>query len=69
MNMPSLDEEKFNLEIRKFLKKVGINSQREIERAVREGLVTQLATEASLERADRDEVLGGAGIGVGRTQS
>jgi len=38
MNMPSLDEEKFNLEIRKFLKKVGINSQREIERAVREGL-------------------------------
>jgi len=38
MNMPSLDEEKFNLEIRKFLKKVGINSQREVERAVREGL-------------------------------
>ena len=33
-----LDEEKFNLEIRKFLKKVGINSQREIERVVREGL-------------------------------
>ena len=40
MNAPSLDEEKFNLEIRKFLKKVGINSQREIERAVREGLDT-----------------------------
>jgi Family of unknown function (DUF6494) len=38
MNTPSLDEEKFNLEIRKFLKKVGISSQREIERAVREGL-------------------------------
>jgi uncharacterized protein DUF6494 len=34
----TLDEEKFNLEIRKFLKKVGINSQREIERAVREAL-------------------------------
>jgi len=32
------DEETFNLEIRKFLKKVGINSQREIERVVREGL-------------------------------
>jgi len=40
MNAPSfdLDEEKFNVEIRKFLKKVGITSQREIERAVREGL-------------------------------
>jgi len=31
----SLDEEHFNLEIRKFLKKVGITSQREIENAVR----------------------------------
>ena len=40
MNAPSfdLDEEKFNMEIRKFLKKVGITSQREIERAVRDGL-------------------------------
>lgn len=38
MNSASLDEEKFNLEIRKFLKKVGVTSQREIERAVREGL-------------------------------
>jgi len=34
----SLDEEHFNLEIRKFLKKVGITSQREIENAVREAL-------------------------------
>jgi len=34
----NFDEERFNLEIRKFLKKVGINSQREIERVVREGL-------------------------------
>lgn len=32
------DEEKFNLEIRKFLKKVGISSQREIERVVRGAL-------------------------------
>jgi hypothetical protein len=29
-----MDEETFNLSIRKFLKAVGINSQREIERAV-----------------------------------
>ncbi|BAU48894.1 hypothetical protein SVA_2344 [Sulfurifustis variabilis] len=34
----SLDEERLNLEIRKFLKKVGITSQREIERAVREAV-------------------------------
>ena len=30
-----MDEEVFNLEVRKFLKKVGIQSQREIEHAVR----------------------------------
>ncbi|MEJ2685726.1 MAG: DUF6494 family protein [Gammaproteobacteria bacterium] len=31
-----MNEEVFNQQIRKFLKKVGITSQREIERAVRE---------------------------------
>lgn len=36
MTKSSIDEEKLNMEIRKFLKKVGITSQREIERAVRE---------------------------------
>lgn len=30
-----MDEDKFNKEIRSFLKKVGITSQREIEKAVR----------------------------------
>lgn len=39
-----MNEETFNLSIRKFLKMVGINSQREIERAVihaiDEGLIT-----------------------------
>lgn len=29
-----MDEERFNLELRKFLKRFGITSQREIERAV-----------------------------------
>lgn len=33
-----MDEETFNLSIRKFLKMVGINSQREIERAVAKGV-------------------------------
>ena len=30
-----MNEERFNIDIRKFLKKVGITSQREIEKAVR----------------------------------
>lgn len=33
-----MDEEVLNQQLRKFLKKVGVNSQREIERAVREAL-------------------------------
>ncbi len=33
-----MDEETLNLSVRKFLKKVGITAQREIEAAVREGL-------------------------------
>jgi hypothetical protein len=31
-----MDEDKFNLSLRKFLKQVGVTSQREIERIVRE---------------------------------
>ncbi len=30
-----MNEDKFNMEVRKFLKKVGVTSQREIEQAVR----------------------------------
>jgi hypothetical protein len=32
-----MDEDKFNMSLRKFLKHVGVTSQREIERVVREG--------------------------------
>lgn len=32
------NEDTFNMAVRKFLKKVGVTSQREIERAVREAL-------------------------------
>jgi hypothetical protein len=35
-----LDEDRFNIEVRKFLKEVGITSQREIERAVRDALAS-----------------------------
>lgn len=33
-----MNEDEFNLSIRKFLKKVGITSQREIEKSVRQAL-------------------------------
>jgi hypothetical protein len=33
-----MDEEVFNIELRKFLKKFGITAQREIEQAVRRGM-------------------------------
>lgn len=38
MDNMAFDEEKFNMDLRKFLKKVGITSQREIEHAVRSHL-------------------------------
>lgn len=44
MSDTGLDEERFNLEVRKFLKKVGITSQREIELAVREAIKTRRLT-------------------------
>ncbi len=33
-----MDEDRFNMELRKFLKEVGVTSQREIERLAREGV-------------------------------
>ncbi len=36
-----MDQETFNLSIRKFLKMVGVNSQREIEQAVQKALDTR----------------------------
>jgi hypothetical protein len=33
-----MDEDRFNMSVRKFLKVVGVTSQREIEKAVREAL-------------------------------
>lgn len=32
-----MDEDRFNMSLRKYLKEVGVTSQREIERVVREG--------------------------------
>jgi hypothetical protein len=36
--MATIDEEKLNMQIRKFLKNVGVTSQREIESAVRKAV-------------------------------
>ena len=36
-----MDQETFNLSIRKFLKMVGVNSQREIEQAVQKALASR----------------------------
>ncbi|MBR0673233.1 DUF6494 family protein [Neoroseomonas soli] len=33
-----MDEDRFNMELRKFLKQVGVTSQREVERVAREGV-------------------------------
>ena len=39
-----MDEEKFNISIRKFLKNVGITSQREIEKQVRSAILDKKIT-------------------------
>lgn len=39
-----MNEDNFNMAVRKFLKKVGVTSQREIEKAVREGLASGALT-------------------------
>jgi acetylornithine deacetylase/succinyl-diaminopimelate desuccinylase-like protein len=48
--LEDMNEETFNLEIRKFLKRFGVSAQRALEEAVREGLETGvIAGDATLE--------------------
>ena len=42
-----MDEDAFNMSVRKFLKKVGVTSQREIEQAVRDALKAGKITDGS----------------------
>ena len=44
-----MDEDKFNISVRKFLKVVGVTAQREIEKAVRE------ASSAGLKQPHRND--------------
>lgn len=54
-----MNEDNFNMAVRKFLKKVGVTSQREIEKAVREGLASGALTgEETLTARVRLEVEG-----------
>ena len=49
-----MNEEVFNLQMRKFLKKVGITSQREIEKAVRDAVESgKLSGSGSVEASVR----------------
>jgi hypothetical protein len=43
-----MNEDRFNMDIRKFLKLVGVTSQREIERAVRAALANGALVETAL---------------------
>jgi hypothetical protein len=54
-----MDEDRFNIEVRKFLKEVGITSQREIERAVREALTSgQIKGNEKLEVSAQIQIMG-----------
>jgi len=52
-----MNEDQFNIEVRKFLKEVGITSQREIERAVRAALASgQIEGNAKLKISARIQI-------------
>jgi hypothetical protein len=54
-----MNEETFNLEIRKFLKRFGVSAQRALEEAVRDGLETGvIAGDATLEVEARLSIRG-----------
>ena len=47
MTAIDLDEDRLNLEIRKFLKQVGVTSQREIEKAMRSAVESGTLSDAA----------------------
>ena len=54
-----MNEEQFNLDLRKFLKRFGISAQREIEEAVRKGLADgSLAGMAAIKARARLQIEG-----------
>jgi predicted component of type VI protein secretion system len=59
-----MNEETFNLSIRKFLKMVGVNSQREIERAVAAALEQRKITGTEALSASVTLAMPGIGLSV-----
>ena len=59
-----MDEDVFNIQLRKFLKKVGIQSQREIEQAVRDGLSAGTLIGTEVLKATVQLKLSGTGVDV-----
>jgi hypothetical protein len=52
-----MNEDRFNIEVRKFLKEVGVTSQREIERAVRRAIASgQLEGDEKLKGSARIQI-------------
>ncbi len=59
-----MDEDVFNIQLRKFLKKVGIQSQREIEQAVRAGVASGKLNGAEVLKASVQLKLSGTEVDV-----
>jgi hypothetical protein len=57
-----MDEEALNISVRKFLKKVGVTAQREIEQAVRDAAVKGLLKGSSPLPAKATVTVGGIGL-------
>lgn len=57
-----MDENVFNMEIRKFLKKVGVTAQREIEAAVRQAVAAGKLKGSETLKAEVTLTLSGAGL-------
>ena len=59
-----MDEDVFNIQLRKFLKKVGIQSQREIEQAFRAGVASGKLDGAEVLKASVQLKLSGTEVDV-----
>tara|TARA_B100001059_G_scaffold195122_1_gene199523 strand:+ start:174 stop:380 length:207 start_codon:yes stop_codon:yes gene_type:complete len=59
-----MDEDVFNIQLRKFLKKVGIQSRREIEQAVRAGVASGKLDGAEVLKASVQLKLSGTEVDV-----
>ena len=57
-----MNEDVFNMEIRKFLKKVGVTAQREIESAVRQAVAAGRLKGGETLKAEVKLTLSGAGL-------